>query len=61
MKTLTVQAAVKIPKVPNFLLYDGGKLPLDAVSEDELRKVGEAWTERLLDRRREMAAGRKAP
>lgn len=59
-KTVTVTADVRIPRVPNFLLYDDDqKLPLDAVSEEDLRRIGAAWTEALVERSRQMAGERR--
>lgn len=55
-KTLTVTAQVELPTVPNFLrMTDGQSLPVSAVTEDHLRKIGEAWTEALIENARAQA------
>lgn len=49
-----VEADVQVPKVPNFLLYPGGgKIRVGDVQDTSLRRIGEAWTEALLQRARE--------
>jgi hypothetical protein len=47
-KTIKVQAIVRVPLVPNFLLYDGGKIAVGDVPDEDLKKVAEAWLEKLL-------------
>ena len=57
MRVLRVTADVECPRVPNFLrMTDGQTLPVSAVDEDGLRRIGEAWTERLIERAAEQRA-----
>jgi len=50
MKTITVKADVETPKVPNFFIQpDGGKLPIEAVTNEGLREIGEAFTQELVE------------
>ena len=56
MKTKKIQARaeIEVPRVPNFLLMtDGQKLPLCAVPDEDLRRIGELWTISLLERSKE--------
>lgn len=50
MKTIRVTTDVQVPKVPNFLLYDGGKIRVGDVSDENLKKLGREWTAALLER-----------
>lgn len=50
MKTITVTAKVQVPAVPNFLLYDGGKLAVGDVDDADLKRLGMEWTDALLAR-----------
>lgn len=60
-KTIRVTAAIKIPTPPNFLRYEDPALheatvPIESLTDEQLRKLGELWTEALLahaQRRRE--------
>ncbi len=54
-----VKAEVRLPAVPNFLLMAGGGEPLCLcdVPERELRRIGRAWVEALVERSREQASG----
>ena len=56
MKRITVKALVDVPCVPNFLLYEGGKLSIADVSDGELRYIGSAWTEELILRAQALRA-----
>ena len=48
-RIIVVTATVQTPIVPNFLLQEGGgSLPIEAVSDEGLRLIGEAWIEELL-------------
>ena len=50
-KTITVKAEVLTPGTPNFLkMTDGQMLPIEAVSDDGLRLIGEAFTKELIER-----------
>lgn len=63
MKNIVVQAGrlqVRLPTTPNFIFEmtggrERGPYPLDYYTEDELREIGKAWTERLVERRAEQA------
>lgn len=48
-RTIRVVAEVQIPTVPNFLIYDGGKLSVADVPKEDLKKIGEVWTESLIE------------
>jgi hypothetical protein len=49
--TINVTASVITPRVPNFIQQVNGTwLPLCALSEDGLKKLGDAFTKELLDR-----------
>jgi hypothetical protein len=51
VRTLTVTAQIQTPFVPNFLrMTDGQMLPLSAVGDAGLRRIGKAWTEELIRR-----------
>lgn len=52
-KVIIVKALVQIPRVPNFLRYDGGTIPVGDVIDDDLRSIGVAWTTALLNRANE--------
>lgn len=50
MKIVTVKANVEIPRVPNFFRQpDGGTLPIEAVTDEGLKKIGRAFTQELLE------------
>ena len=47
--TLTVVASVETPRVPNFLhMTDGQTIPIQGITDEGLREIGEAWTEELV-------------
>lgn len=53
-QVINVTAAVKVPAVPNSLATDSGqKFPLSAFREEDIQKIGEAWTDALLQRWRD--------
>ena len=58
MRTIRVKVMVNVPKVPNYLLYDGGKVSIADVEDTELQYVAQAWTEALLERAAELRATR---
>ena len=43
---------VSVPRVPNFLRVDDSEsaFSIGQFSDDELRSIGEAWTEQLIKR-----------
>ncbi len=55
VKTIHVEAAVEVPRVPNFLTIDDTqKISIADVSDEELKYIGAAWLENLLERAREL-------
>lgn len=50
---------VKTPSVPNFLRTAEGDdaIPVSIVSEEDLREIGAAWTEKLVERGRRAQEG----
>ncbi len=51
MKTLTVRATIEVPRVPNYLIIDEhNKLSIADIQPGELRRIGELWTEKLIER-----------
>ena len=50
-----IQAKIQVPKVPNFILEEQGihKFPLSSFSKAALRRIGELWTEALVQRAEE--------
>ncbi len=52
MKTIIVEAAITVPRVPNFVFYDGteAKVSIADLSDAELKALAEAWTEALMER-----------
>ena len=60
--TLTVTATVKVPAVPNFLRTpDGQTLPLDAISDKDLREIGEVWAGELIAKAQRLRAASPRP
>lgn len=47
-KIIKVKAAIEIPMLPNYLKYDGGRIDIKDIPDDDLRKIGFAWTEELM-------------
>lgn len=47
---------ILVPKVPNFLLVDDieSAFSIAQFSDDELRSIGQAWTEQLIKRAQEI-------
>ena len=52
MRLITVKAEIQIPKVPNFIMYAilEGSVAIGRLTDDELREIGAAWTDALLER-----------
>lgn len=43
---------LKLPPIPNSIIDDQGRIYyLDEFTEEELKKVGEEWTKRLINKR----------
>ena len=56
-RVITVKAVIEIPRVPNFILYETkelGKVSIADLDEETLRKIGEQWTEKLVNRSEEI-------
>lgn len=53
---------VATPKVPNFLRFDDekidGTISIADVPNEQLRQIGQAWTDNLIKRADEIRAGR---
>jgi len=47
---IRVTADIQVPAVPNYLHYGPGSMRVGDVSDDDLRRIGQAWTERLIRR-----------
>lgn len=56
-----VHAEIEIPRVPNFFKTPSSTIPISAVPEAELRRIGEQWTEDLIARAAEQDAGAPTP
>lgn len=55
----SVQASIRIPKVPNFLIMENGqKISIADLEVNGLRKIGELWTEALCERALEIRRDR---
>ena len=60
--SITTAATVEVPRVPNYLIINSErKISIADVHDDELRYIGQAWTEALIARavelRRTIQAG----
>ena len=58
MRLITVKAEIEVPRVPNFLLYPGGKLSIADVVDVDLERIGEEWKRDLLHRAAVIRASR---
>lgn len=48
--SVNVNAAIVVPFVPSFLRTEnGGLIPVEALTEDELRHLGRVWVANLLE------------
>ena len=49
---------VKIPTRPNYILFSKGEngVPIDTMTDEELREIGTAWIEALISEAREKRA-----
>ncbi len=47
---IKVRAKIDVPRVPNFILYNGGKFFVGELDDEDLRRIGVAWTEALIAR-----------
>ena len=60
MKLIAAKLPIRLPRVPNFLQFDHGAVPLGSVTDADLRRLGAAWTQALLERAREQRKGERA-
>jgi len=44
-----VVANVKVPVVPNFLIYNGKSIPVGDVTNDKLKEIAKIWLEKLIE------------
>jgi hypothetical protein len=44
---------VNVPGVPNYIIVDTRPVPVSSFSESELRAIGKAWIENLIERSKE--------
>ncbi len=49
---IITKAKVGIPWVPNNIVCDGGYVPIQKFTDDELKNIGENWTEELIKKAR---------
>lgn len=52
-KEISVQVKFRLPTLPNFIVLAGNEhlsIPIHHASDAELRAIGEAWTEALIER-----------
>ncbi len=65
MASNQILVKVKTPSVPDFvrLAFSDGVIPIQDLSEDELRQIGEAWTQELVAKaiRKQLAARNEEP
>lgn len=53
---IKVDLNIKIPTIPNFLNVEDRNdisIPISEISEEDLRKIGEEWTEKLVKKSKE--------
>jgi hypothetical protein len=51
VKVIKVQAEIKIPSVPNFFIReDGHSIPISAVTDEDLKMIGDLWTKELIEK-----------
>lgn len=43
---------IRTPLTPNFMEVDGQMLPIDQLSDGQLKAVGEMWTRELIEKAR---------
>jgi len=61
MITLTVKAEIEIPKVPNFFrMTDGQLIPVCAIEDEGLKKIGAAWLQSLRENAKRQLDGELA-
>ena len=52
--TMPVELQLRVPTVPNFIIVGTSDaestIPLSSLSEDQLRTIGEKWTEALIEK-----------
>lgn len=46
---IQVKANVTLPRMPNFLIMEGvGTFGVETFSDEDLQRIGEAWTKELI-------------
>ena len=45
---------IEIPSVPNFISVGSDRLSITEFSDEELREIGKLWTEKLIERSKEI-------
>lgn len=51
---IQVRAEIELTAVPDFFrMTDGKMLPIEAIPEEDLRRIGDHWTESLINRAKE--------
>ena len=54
---LRVQAEIEVPQPVNFLrMTDGQTIPVAAVTDGDLERIGELWTKALIERAKKQRA-----
>ena len=48
------RAEIVVPQVPNFIKMDGVSHSIADFSDEELKKIAEAWKQRLIERAAEV-------
>lgn len=46
---IAVTMTLIVPRVPNFVFTSAGKISVGELSDEDLARVGERWTEALID------------
>jgi len=53
-----ITAEIELPKIPNHLrLTNGSSIPIEAITEAELKALGKLWTAALIERAAERRKG----
>jgi hypothetical protein len=48
-KTIHVRAFITLPRLPNFLLCEGGgSMDVADITDESIKEIGQQWTEALL-------------
>lgn len=52
-----IKVGIKIPGVPSLLRFEDATIPIESLSEEALRAVGQLWTQNLVQKAREKRKG----